>query len=69
MSGRYFELENELTILWEQLAQVIQKALKYHNILRYVRDNNNIQRPIYLAPTIRFGDVQFTIEQETQREY
>lgn len=69
MSGQIFELENELTILWEQLAQVMQKALKHHNILRYVRNADNVRRPIYLTPTVHFGDVQFTVEQEAQRKF
>ena len=65
MTGQVHDLENEMTILWEQIAQIIQKALSYHNIRRYIqvgRDRN----PEYLPPTIQFGAHNYTVEQETQ---
>ena len=67
MTGQIVDLENEIILVWEQLAQIIQKALSYHNILRYVRDGRDLV-PVFTPPTIRFGNIRYTTEQETQRE-
>ena len=68
MSGRIQDLENEMTLMWEQIAQIIQKSLSYHNIHRYIH-NGREWVPEYLPPTIQFGNVRFTIDQETQSEF
>ena len=69
MSGRLVDLETEMTLSWEQLAQTIQKALSYHNIRRYVRNNRGELEPEYLPASIQFGDIPFTVKQETQCKY
>ena len=67
MTGQIRDLENEMAIVWEQIAQIIQKALSYHNIRRYVQVDRELV-PEYLPATIQFGSNPFTIDQETQSE-
>lgn len=67
MTGQFVDLEIEMTICWEQTAQIIQKALSYHNIVRYVQDGQE-RRPVYMQPTVHFGANRFTVEQEIQCE-
>ena len=68
MTGQIADFENEMTLAWEMLAQLMQKALKYHNIRRYVRDDRDQVVPEFLAPTIYFGYNRYSVDQETQRK-
>ena len=67
MTGQIRDLENEMTIIWEQIAQIIQKALSYHNIRRYIQVERELV-PEYVPATIQFGSNHFTVDQETQSE-
>ena len=68
MTGQIADLETEITLAWEQLAQLMQKALKYHNIRRMVRVGRELE-PEFLPPTIVFGDYHYNIDQETQCKF
>ena len=67
MTGQIDDLENEMTIAWEQIAQIIQKALSYHNVRRYIQAERELV-PEYLPATVQFGSHHFTVQQETQSE-
>lgn len=68
MTGQVRDLENEMTISWEQIAQIIQKALSYHNVRRYIQVDRELV-PEYLPATIQFGSHHFTVPQETQSKF